>query len=177
MRKDIPCYYDVTFKCGCTKAIPIYGKNGTEREEKVEELAKKICRDCDPNIKWHTPERFDDDLPELVGTPKQIEWAKLLRNEKARMLKEQYDSIAEDRLNTGVEIEYTEEEKVLKEEHRFKKLAIYKAIMDRVLTNRDSKYWIDNRFSNERLIDMPTPEEKALLRQYFNEYKERKKML
>ncbi len=77
--------YEVTYSCGHEGVVQLYGKE-SERKRKIEWY--ESCGLCPECYKAHTREeeaklvkdiesKFD--LPQLVGTPKQIEWAVKIR--------------------------------------------------------------------------------------------------
>ncbi len=77
--------YDVTYSCGHEGVVQLYGK-GSERERKIEwyescglcpECYKAHMREEEAKLVKDIESKFD--LPQLVGTPKQIEWAVKIR--------------------------------------------------------------------------------------------------
>ena len=66
--------YDVVFKCGCTEVVELFGKTAY-REKKIEYLKYCECKACrSKRMSMET-----SDLPALVGSEKQIQWATIIR--------------------------------------------------------------------------------------------------
>lgn len=122
--------YDVKYACGCERTVNLYGK-AADRERKVEWLATQICPDC--LAKMAAEQMKEDaaanDFPELVGTPKQIEWAMTIRH---RIIENNYllDKLNREPYNEG---------------ERKMQIAIAE-----LLTETSAKWWIENRNGNLR---------------------------
>lgn len=77
--------YDVTYSCGHTDVVQLYGKNA-DRERELRKMSSRLCPDC--YKKWVNEENARQaaeilgelQLPELTGTEKQIAYAKSLRD-------------------------------------------------------------------------------------------------
>lgn len=77
--------YDVTYSCGHTDVVQLYGKNA-DRERELRKMSSRLCPDC--YKKWVDKENAQQaaeilgelQLPELTGTEKQIAYAKSLRD-------------------------------------------------------------------------------------------------
>lgn len=79
--------YDVTYTCGHTETVELFGKT-SERERKIAWMEQNcVCPSCYKEKQQAEAETFD--LPELTGTPKQISWAETLRNKVFRELNEE----------------------------------------------------------------------------------------
>lgn len=129
--------YTVTYSCGHTGDVQLYGKT-SEREWKIEWMERSgLCPDC-YKAKMEaerTKEHARQDAkaaagikhygyPELTGTEKQIKWAKALREEAITAV---FDELAacdfpcnEQKLDTMIQMQI-------------------------VNTHTDSRFWIDNR--------------------------------
>lgn len=77
--------YAVTHKCGHEERHELFGKH-TERDSKIKWLATVDCSDCyrqaKIKVEQETAAKFESEtpnLPELVGSEKQIAWAKSIR--------------------------------------------------------------------------------------------------
>lgn len=77
--------YDVTYSCGHTDVVQLYGKTA-DRERELRKMSGRLCPDC--YKKWvdkvnaqQAAEILGElQLPELTGTEKQIAYAKSLRD-------------------------------------------------------------------------------------------------
>jgi hypothetical protein len=82
--------YNVTFSCGHTEVVDLVGKN-TERERKISYFERSgICSTCyraqqDAKRAAEIASYNSVNLPALVGTPRQVEWANKIRFEKYQM--------------------------------------------------------------------------------------------
>lgn len=78
--------YDVTYSCGHTDTVQLYGKN-EERERKLKWMENSLCPEC--YKKWKCEDNKQKakeilgniELPNLTGTEKQIAYAESLRDE------------------------------------------------------------------------------------------------
>lgn len=78
--------YEVTYSCGHTDTVQIYGKN-EERERELKWMENSLCPEC--YKKWKREDNKqkvqeilgDIELPLLTGTDKQIAYAESLRDE------------------------------------------------------------------------------------------------
>lgn len=83
--------YDVTYSCGHTGTVQIYGTN-TEREKKIawyENYA--VCPECyakgqQEEAAIAAQQAKADGLPALTGSEKQIRWAESIRQKKMATL-------------------------------------------------------------------------------------------
>lgn len=80
--------YQVTFSCGHTSTVELVGKT-SERERRILWYEQSgICPDCykaQQEAKRTAAIDVCKDLPQLVGSPKQIAWAEKIRAEKYNM--------------------------------------------------------------------------------------------
>ena len=77
--------YEVTYACGHTETIQLYGKS-VDRQKEIERREKRLCKEC-----WIAEQRKADEaviasvknsgLVPLVGSPKQVAWAERIRAE------------------------------------------------------------------------------------------------
>lgn len=93
--------YSVTYACGHTKMVQLYGKN-SERENKIAWMETILCPDCykakidaerEAENKKSAEAAVQRGLCELSGSPKQIAWANTIR--------EKWFNTAEDELDTA----------------------------------------------------------------------------
>ena len=71
--------YDVKFNCGHTQTVELFGKE-KERWKKIDWLQENsVCSDCYKQQQKEQLEKFEENLPKLEGTAKQIEWARKIR--------------------------------------------------------------------------------------------------
>ena len=76
--------YQITFSCGHTEEIQLFGKNSS-REDKITYFEKQgICSQCYKNQQnLITNQKSSElNLPELIGSEKQVTWANKIRLEK-----------------------------------------------------------------------------------------------
>lgn len=88
--------YDVTYKCGHTATVQLYGKSA-DRDKKIAQLENQICPDCykaqrDAAAKEQAEALH---LPDLMGSEKQVAWANSLWNDVLRKLQKSFDGIKE----------------------------------------------------------------------------------
>lgn len=82
--------YTVTYKCGCTATIELYGKIA-DRESKIEWYKTIVCPSCRANAAQKEAEL--NNLCNLEGSEKQIAWALDIRN-KALKISSEFVSMA-----------------------------------------------------------------------------------
>ena len=77
-------FYDITYVCGHTGRIQLYG-SAKEREYRAAHEAKKLCHACFVSQQLHDAQEITEgmNLPDLRGSEKQVVWATQLR---AKML-------------------------------------------------------------------------------------------
>ena len=116
--------YDVTYKCGHTKTVSLFGKM-VDRKRKIEWLETQLCPEC---------EAAESDL---IGTAKQIAWAEKIRSEKMGEIKEfeeMFEKASEQLKNADdAPAEYLDNYKKISE------------AINRVKTEKSASWWIDNR--------------------------------
>ena len=87
--------YDVTFSCGHTAVVELFGKE-KDRDTKIKWYGEyALCPDCykaarEAELKDRAKE---NNLPELEGSEKQIKWANRLRDEFFSLLENHYSGI------------------------------------------------------------------------------------
>lgn len=138
--------YRVTMSCGHVEEIQLFGKM-TDRDKKIEWLEKNgVCSECRKAQKEaeHTEatakaavQAATENLPELIGTEKQVNWAMTIRAEKLAEVEEMF----------GKQIAKLDDAE---------KIALSKiqcqAVKNILATFTDAKFWIDNRDNNASLI-------------------------
>lgn len=92
--------YSVTYACGHTKTVQLYGKN-SERERKIAWMETIICPDC-YKAKLEAEREAENEkskeaavqrgLCELSGSPKQIAWANTIREKWFTAAEEEMDT-------------------------------------------------------------------------------------
>lgn len=122
--------YDVKYACGCERTVNLYGKSA-DRDRKIAWLETQMCPDCAAKARAEAlkADESANDLPELVGTPKQVEWAMIIRH---RIIENNYllDDLNREPYNEG---------------ERKMQIAITE-----LLTETSAKWWIENRGNNLR---------------------------
>ena len=97
--------YDVTYACGHTGTVQLYGPM-RDRRWKLDREREKLCRACyvAGRRKAEKQEAKAMGLPRLAGTEKQVAWARSLRSKRlAEMAKfrERTESLAQRSLDDG----------------------------------------------------------------------------
>lgn len=116
--------YDVTYACGHTETVDLYGKT-SERERKIEWMENNcVCPSCykaeQAAKALECAEAYD--LPELTGSPKQITWAETLRGKVFQEL-EELEQKAGKKADATEEVEF----------------------LDWLKGQTEARFWIDNR--------------------------------
>jgi len=131
--------YNVTYSCGHTGTVELFGK-ASDREAKIKWYeTKAICPDCYKAAKLAEEKEIESshDLPELTGSEKQVSWAQSIRAKKM----DDFDKMISD-FDKRVEIGATTDEQkanaAATRERTIKTIAAISA-------QTDAKYWIDNR--------------------------------
>lgn len=112
--------YTVTYKCGHTAEVQLYGKE-SERQSKIQWYSTIDCPECE--AKKHAEMAEKSGLPQLTGSEKQVVWATKIRNN------------ALETLNGHIEAYVAPQNKHIITDARDKWIAKETA----------SSYWIDNR--------------------------------
>ncbi|WP_302593575.1 hypothetical protein [Faecalibaculum rodentium] len=86
-------WFDVIYGCGHTGRVQIYGKSD-EREKEAARYIYRLCPEClqkerDAANQAAAAKNSAAGLPTLTGSPKQIAWAEVIRQEIIDGLKEQ----------------------------------------------------------------------------------------
>jgi len=135
--------YDITYSCGHSDTIQLYGKT-KDREWKIANEESKLCPDCwkkqrDEERAKANAEAAEANkaagLPELEGTEKQISWAETIRKSMIEHMEEYYIS----QITGEAKAEHPEE---------------YKRIMqsfEAMKRHTDASWWIDNRLNDDKI--------------------------
>jgi hypothetical protein len=136
--------YDVTYTCGHTGVIALFGKS-SQREWMLEREEGKLCPDCyheelsrrreEENVKAAEANKAEE-LPGLTGTPKQIAWGETCRYNLLNRAQQTIDSYGK-RVKEGMEDE-------------FRKITVLG--LQTIAQILSSHWWIENRDMNEREI-------------------------
>lgn len=135
--------YDVTYTCGHTDTIQIYGP-GRDREWKLANEESKLCPDCykaklEADRQKQNAEAAEANqaagLPKLEGTEKQIAWAESIRKSMIDHIIEYYISQITDEAKAEHPEEY---ERVMKGFEALKR-------------HTDASWWIDNRINDDKI--------------------------
>lgn len=135
--------YDVTYTCGHTDTIQIYGP-GRDRERKLANEESKLCPDCykaklEADRQKQNAEAAEANqaagLPKLEGTEKQIAWAESIRKSMIDHIIEYYISQITDEAKAEHPEEY---ERVMKGFEALKR-------------HTDASWWIDNRINDDKI--------------------------
>ena len=88
--------YTVEYKCGHTGTVELFGKT-SDREWRLEQLAKGICPDCEEAELRKVIAEFnaERELPALSGTDRQVAWADKLRMYAIRMIEDGYGMMSD----------------------------------------------------------------------------------
>ena len=72
--------YNVTYKCGHEGVVNLVGPH-VQRQNRIEYLEGTVCPSCYQKEQEELAEKYDkaNDLPELTGSEKQVEWARSIR--------------------------------------------------------------------------------------------------
>ncbi|MEG2086118.1 MAG: hypothetical protein RR054_04410 [Clostridia bacterium] len=85
--------YNITYACGHTSTVEIFGTNAHgERDNQKEWYKTRLCPDCYKIEQFEIAKNLTiaSNFPRLVGTEKQIEWAEKIRAKKWRSYGEKY---------------------------------------------------------------------------------------
>ncbi len=91
--------YDVTYSCGHTREVSLLGRV-RERERRLEYLSGCLCPDCQAAQQASYNDVFESEyagLATLVGSEKQIEWARTRR----RHLINKYEETVDQMIKSG----------------------------------------------------------------------------
>ena len=139
--------YTVTPTCGHEYQVTLYGPH-KEREKHLERASKALCGDCFRQIGQEEAreQALENNLPDLVGTEKQIQWAMKIRNEELA---------SADGYWTELETKWSKfpEEAKLEQKEDFKNAKIFfENAMVWLRGQASAKFWIDNRGDGARLV-------------------------
>ncbi len=135
--------YNVTYTCGHTDTVQIYGP-GRDREWKLAREESKLCPECykkhlDEERARQNAEAAEANqlagLPQLEGTEKQIAWAESIRKSMIDHIIEYYIS------------QITDEAKA---EHPEEYELVMKAF-EAIKQHTDASWWIDNRVNDDKI--------------------------
>ena len=130
--------YEVTHSCGHTETIALFGPHKS-REYRISCEESKLCPDCWKKQQQEKAEQFskENELPDLVGTEKQVAWATRIRSEMVRSMNDRFENLQSCLDNTkGDGEERTKLAETLDLE--LKEFAC-------LVQETSSRYWIDNR--------------------------------
>lgn len=127
--------YSVKHTCGHSTGVTLYGK-GTERESKLRWLSEQPCKPCLIAEEVHRAETkaAKQQLPALVGSPKQVAWAERIRYETLLVIERH---IPEDQLDIAVAI--PERAAFVPGE-----TMTLRHTIERIRQQDDCRWWIDN---------------------------------
>src|SRR5690554_156523 len=131
--------YDVTYSCGHSDTIQLYGKT-RDREWRLAREQEKLCPECWK--KYREEERAKENakaaeankaagLPTLEGTEKQIAWAETIR-------KSMIDHVAEYYISQIADETKAEHPEIMKGFEAMKR-------------HTDASWWIDNRLNDDKI--------------------------
>jgi len=131
--------YEITYRCGHTRTVQIYGTNvHGERERKAAWYGTRLCPECYERSKAEYIENlptYDDGLPKLVGSPKQVKWAQDIRAHRFAEVDELLANAAEAYVKTPDATEEQIENYVNS----------VRKITGVFFGETSARYWIDNR--------------------------------
>lgn len=147
--------YDVTFSCGHTEEIQLFGKT-EERNNKIKYFEEHgLCSSCYKKQQEEKREKAYEEalenqnvtLGDLEGSDKQIQWAETLRKKAFIYYAEKYDEAIKkveikinDLMNEGQEDQAYKLTNQLEETK-----SLFSQARDIVFGNLKAKFWIDNR--------------------------------
>ncbi len=131
--------YDVKMSCGHVVTLQLFGKM-TDRDKKIAWLEKNgVCSECqkaDAAAKAKA-----ENLPELTGTEKQINWALKIRSEILEKLEKNFAAQIAKQIEDG--------DTTKAEESKLQLQAVKNVLFQRFT---DSNFWIDNRDNSLAVI-------------------------
>lgn len=129
--------YTITHICGCIETVNLAGPE-KDRKGKAEWMAKKPCYKCQTATKQTSAQAFDvaHDLPALIGTQKQIDWAQTLRFARINDI---LSIVAAKRTQVAAE-------KLAEFDARFE------SVLQLIKARAEATYWIDNRDADTQKI-------------------------
>lgn len=134
-------WYDITYSCGHQGREQIIGKL-TTRDWIIKNKSDGLCPDC---YKQHIQElrkaenkksaeiNKEYGLPELIGTPKQVEWGETCRKNKI------------ERMEHALETETIRSFRRMDDERKKVLLEKYRLAAQRVMMEESAAWWIDHR--------------------------------
>lgn len=129
--------YQINYKCGHSGEVQLFGKH-EDRYRKIEWLeANCNCPDCErKEYEEYSAKAAEDNkgLVKLTGTPKQIQWAEVIRSNAIKSIDELKSELNAKVLAMGA----------MTDEHK----QVYNQIcetLESFLANNNSSWWIDNR--------------------------------
>lgn len=138
--------YSVKFLCGCTEDVQIYGAT-KEHHKKIKWMEEnQYCSECYKKILQGELDEFEklEELPELIGSEKQVSWARKIRQKHIIMIEDEIKDITK-KVNENIS-KYSEED-IKKIEELFKnKIEELNAKKEKQETS--AKVWIErfNRY-------------------------------
>lgn len=155
--------YDVTFSCGHTEEIQLFGKT-EERNKKIKYYEEHgLCSSCYKKQQEEKRERAYEEALEsqnvtlgtLEGSDKQIKWAETLREKAFIYYVEKYDEAIKKVENKIDELSHEGQQDqadiLISQLEEMKSLFI--EARDIVFGNLKAKFWIDNRDKGISLED------------------------
>lgn len=155
--------YQVTFTCGHTETIQLFGKT-SERERWIEWAEQnKVCPECYEKQKkearqvatWAAAKEADENgLPTLSGSDKQIKWAETIRAEKLAEIDRLIAPLDTNMAKVAADPALLEKANSKAVDDGFADFAdsgeCLKATVNQIKSNDSAKWWIDNRGENMR---------------------------
>lgn len=174
-------WYYGTYSCGHDGRVNIVGRV-KDREWKKEYEFQKLCPECyrkhkedekKRKIKEAQEKSKEMELPELLGTEKQVAWATTLRVEMIERIAEAIKSFPKKDLE---KFSLYDENKMIISTN---KKELSEALDFGCLKHSESEFWIDNRHSNHKAMVLLLKEyqKKIVDEQMPEEVKEEQKML
>lgn len=127
-------HYDVTYACGHIGTVELFGRV-RDRERKIAWLETTKCPDCTQKEAEARLQAFEEEyeLPEIKGSPKQIEWGRSIR----KTVMENLSNNADNWFKKG---DTDKQQDVLN-------------IINMFASQDTARFWIDNR-TMESILDM-----------------------
>jgi hypothetical protein len=144
--------YTITHTCGHAETVQLYGP-GRERERKAEWMTQNVCPECykaeqaakrQAENEAAAVQNTAENLPELLGSPKQVAWAETIRRKaldaaaRVRRVDPTALAAATKPETVAMGTEYVQ---------------VYEATMAKLRTETSAKWWIDNRDTADTMLE------------------------
>lgn len=139
--------YNVTYKCGHEGVVNLVGPH-VQRQNRIEYLEGTVCPSCYQKEQEELAEKYDkaNDLPELTGSEKQVEWARSIRRNCLQNFESLCTQWEEDGRKAVGEIVYTLDNRESEIDKLYQEYAdIICDSMSYISEQTTARFFIDNR--------------------------------